>query len=114
MAGQVFVQVVSGRAMIERCGGQFQSTCERLLAGASGGFGGGSLACMASDSTNQAIEQMRRRHSAQESALRAVAVARGAVEKAQDRRAVELGRLDAAVSEAERGHDEALAVLAEL
>jgi hypothetical protein len=72
------------------------------------------LACMASDSTNQAIEQMRRRHAAQESALRAVAVARGAVEKAQDRRAVELGRLDAAVSEAERGHDEALAVLAEL
>ncbi|WP_433294562.1 hypothetical protein ACQP2F_33420 [Actinoplanes sp. CA-030573] len=69
---------------------------------------------MASDSTNVAIEQMRRRHAAQESALRAVAVARGGVEKAQDRRAAELERLDAAVSEAQGGHDEALAVLAEL
>jgi hypothetical protein len=69
---------------------------------------------MASDSTNVAIEQMRRRHAAQESALRAVTVARGAVEKAQDRRAAELERLDAAVSEAQGGHDEALAVLAEL
>lgn len=69
---------------------------------------------MASDSTNAAIDQMRRRHAAQESALRAVTVARGAVEKAQDRRATELERLDAAVSEAQGGHDAALAVLAEL
>jgi len=57
---------------------------------------------------------MRRYHAAQESALRAVAAARGTVGKTRDRRTVELERLDAAVSEAVGAEDEALAVLAEL
>jgi hypothetical protein len=57
---------------------------------------------------------MRRRHAAQETALRAVSVARGAVQKAQERRAAELARLDVSVGDAERGLDEAFAVLAGL
>jgi hypothetical protein len=57
---------------------------------------------------------MRLQHAAQESALRSVASARDAVDKAHIRREEVVKRQDAAVAEVERGQDEALAVLAEL
>lgn len=64
--------------------------------------------------TNGAIEALRRRHIAERAALKAATDAGAVVRRAQDRRAVELARLDAVVAAAERGADVALAVLASL
>jgi hypothetical protein len=69
---------------------------------------------MASKGTNKAIEALARRHEAERAALKAATDAGAVVRRAQDRRAAELARLDAAVAEAERGADVALAVLASL
>ena len=69
---------------------------------------------MASKTTNNAIEALERRHAAERTALKAATDAGAAVRRAQERRAVELARLDAVVAEAEQGADVALAVLASL
>jgi hypothetical protein len=69
---------------------------------------------MASKSMNRASEVLARRHAAEEKALKVAVSAGVAVQRAQERRAVELARLDAAVADAERGADTALAVLASL
>jgi len=74
----------------------------------------GSVEVMASKTTNKAIEALERRHAAERTALKAATDAGAAVRRAQERRAVELARLDAVVLEAEQGADVALAVLASL
>ena len=74
----------------------------------------GSVVGMASKTTNKAIEALERRHAAERAALKTATDAGAAVRRAQERRAVELARLDAVVAEAEQGADVALAVLASL
>jgi hypothetical protein len=64
--------------------------------------------------TNSAIEALERRHTAERAALKAATDAGAVVRRAQERRAVELARLDEVVVETERGADVALAVLASL
>jgi len=72
----------------------------------------GSIGVMASKTTNEAVEALNRRHAAERAALEAASAASAVVGRAVERRSVEVARLDAAVSEAERGADVALAVLA--
>ena len=63
---------------------------------------------------NEAIQVLRKRQAVELEALSAVTVAVSVVERARQRRAAEVERLDAVVTEAERGADVALAVLASL
>jgi hypothetical protein len=74
----------------------------------------GSVEVMASKTTNSAIDALRARHAAERAALEAATEAGAAVRRAQQRRAAELARWDAAVADAEAGADVALAVLASL
>src|SRR4051794_13008642 len=74
----------------------------------------GSIGVMASKTTNKAVEALKARHAAERTALEAASEAGAAVGRAVQRRAAEVARLDAAVAEAERGADVALAVLASL
>ncbi|BEL12861.1 hypothetical protein Q0Z83_110520 [Actinoplanes sichuanensis] len=69
---------------------------------------------MASKTSNEAVQALRRQQKAEETALLAVLGASGTVEQTRQRRAAELAALDAAVSEAEAGEDLALAVLGAL
>ena len=64
--------------------------------------------------TNQAVAALKKRQAAELEALVGAATAAEVVSRAQQRRTDELQRLDAAVDEAERGEDLALAVLATL
>ena len=63
---------------------------------------------------NEAIQVLRKRQAVELEALSAVTVAVSVVERARQRRAAEVERLDAVVTDAERGADVALAVLASL
>jgi len=74
----------------------------------------GSIDVMASRTTNKAVELLKVRQAAERAALEAASEAGAAVGRAVARRAAEMARLDVAVSEAERGADIALAVLASL
>ncbi|RSM47790.1 hypothetical protein DMB66_47545 [Actinoplanes sp. ATCC 53533] len=74
----------------------------------------GSIDVMASKMTNKAVERLKARQAAERVALEAAAEAAAAVGRAVERRSVEVARLDAAVADAERGADVALAVLASL
>jgi hypothetical protein len=74
----------------------------------------GSIGVMASKTTNKAVELLKARQAAERAALEAASEAGLAVGRAVQRRAAEVARLDAAVSEAEQGADLALAVLASL
>ena len=69
---------------------------------------------MASKSMNNATDVLARQQAAERDALKAAGTAGAAVQRAQERRAVELERLDQNVTDAERGADLALAVLAAL
>ena len=69
---------------------------------------------MASKTTNNALEALRRRQAAERVALEAASAAGAAVERAREKRTAELVRLDATVGDAERGEDVAVAVLAAL
>jgi hypothetical protein len=74
----------------------------------------GSIDVMASKTTNKSVEALKARQAAERAALDAASEAGAAVGRAVQRRAAEVARLDAAVAEAGRGADIALAVLASL
>jgi hypothetical protein len=74
----------------------------------------GTLNSMASKTSNEAVQALRRQQKAEETALLAVLGASGTVEQTRQRRAAELAALDAAVSDAEADEDLALAVLGAL
>lgn len=69
---------------------------------------------MASAGTNAAVRRLHDRQSAQLRAVRGLEVAAGRVTAAQERRAVVVAELDAAVAAARAGRDVAVAVLADL